>query len=835
MEKRPEEIIDMYSSLLQGGGTEKGTVQELEVRLHPNSPDISFDLVTSLGLAHKKLIDAVELSEGGRRGVRKDYITKKSVRYSKRTSAKASMDIGSLVLSEEADLDEEEELPRFLSLIPKHRFTCHLSDYPGWDLDVDISRILDTQDMGMLSGIRSFLDMDIPSLRKEVERNPSLYLLTIEFEHKGKTVPKGLDPMYIDKMTRAVIESVSPVVSNKTLYAEELAIIGETLAVKRTPRALRDILPQAKDLGNIEYVEMYPPVGYRVTEKADGIRCLISIFRNKIVLLHKEYEEFPIAYSAERTIADAEVVVSGKERLLLIFDVLMLNGDNVTGMTLDSRMQKIRHVVNSVTCPGLKAVEKEHIALDNPAKYKEIFSGVYGKKRSYGVDGLILTERSSPYFSTSIHKWKPRSEQTVDFLLKKLPQFAIPSYPSQEGKTCYVLYCTMSYFEKDKWKISFIKGHGLMTKDIMVERPKKIPVHFSNPLYPMGFLFYSKDGDLDGKIAEMAVSTSLTLPGSDILIDWELRKVREDKEVIPGDYYGNSYSTAWGVFLNCIDGISLETLWTGVLSDTYFLTSKGDSYKAPVSLISYAKTKIIEGLESKVSVIDISSGKGQDLERYVRSKVKKLVVCDIDKGAIVQLLKRWMALVLGKGTSTELGAFVVDIRDPWEKTFDLISEKFDNLVCNLAVHYFLENAAAAANFASLCSSMVNEGGTASFTCMDGEKVFSLIKKGDYVAEENGSVKYSIQKKYNDSSLEPFGQKIGVLLPFSKGDHFIEYLVNIPAFAEMMKHHGFELMEKTELLSFEQGFLDSNPKYQGKLTEADRINLSLYCCVKFRKT
>ena len=68
---------------------------------------------------------------------------------------------------------------------------------------------------------------------------------------------------------------------------------------------------------------------------------------------------------------------------------------------------------------------------------------------------------------------------------------------------------------------------------------------------------------------------------------------------------------------------------------------------------------------------------------------------------------------------------------------------------------------------------------------------------------------SIKKIYSSETLEVCGQKIGVLLPFSNGEYYEEYLVNTKTIIREFKDNGFQLIENTSISSKLQEFNLSN--------------------------
>lgn len=196
---------------------------------------------------------------------------------------------------------------------------------------------------------------------------------------------------------------------------------------------------------------------YYVCEKTDGIRCLMYFARgdpdSEMPEIHylidrkNEYRyvpglHFPMpddetfrSFHVD-TLVDGELVLDsyedGTQQLkYLVFDCLVLDGQSLMHRTLDKRLAYFKVKVLEPYNAMYKKFpeEKQHRAFVIEDKLTQFSYGIEMMfreiipkvKRIHGNDGLIFTCRSTPYrIGTDEHilKWKPPSENTVDFRMR---------------------------------------------------------------------------------------------------------------------------------------------------------------------------------------------------------------------------------------------------------------------------------------------------------------------------------------------------------------------------------------------------------------------------------
>jgi len=100
--------------------------------------------------------------------------------------------------------------------------------------------------------------------------------------------------------------------------------------------------------------------------------------------------------------------------------------------------------------------------------------------------------------------------------------------------------------------------------------------------------------------------------------------------------------------------------------------------------------------------------------------------------------------------------------------------------------------------------------------------------------EKGIKKYSIKRMFTSGKIELAGQKIGVLLPFSAGEYYEEFLTNEAALTAEFAARGFELTVNANIVDSLPDFEARNQSITSRLTDGDRKWLSLYGEVVYKR-
>ncbi|KAH9901548.1 mRNA capping enzyme, catalytic domain-containing protein [Cubamyces lactineus] len=228
----------------------------------------------------------------------------------------------------------------------------------------------------------------------------------------------------------------------------------------------------AKDLEKLEKADFW------VAEKSDGVRVLLFVFTDVntmdqtvfIIDRHNSYREIRGLYfpnyedprkPLRSSIVDGELVIDVDPRTkqetlrFLAFDCLVVNDQNVMSRTLDKRYGRLNEWMYKPYQKMLR--DHPHMAMSQPFDFKvkevklsyhveDVFN-IDIPQLQHGNDGLIYTCVNTPYApgtDPNILKWKPPSENSIDFKL-------VLRFPPTPGKPMVPDFQTKPIFELHVW------------------------------------------------------------------------------------------------------------------------------------------------------------------------------------------------------------------------------------------------------------------------------------------------------------------------------------------------------------------------------------------------
>ena len=645
---------------------------------------------------------------------------------------------------------------------------------------------------------------------------------------------------------------------------------------------LKRLLPSARAITRAEYRAIYPPKGLFLTDKADGKRAVAIAHDGHALIisdaLHEGYKPVgPVTHGD--TIVDAELIVDETDTptALYAFDVIAVGGEDVSQDGFEKRVGRLEEAVDILRNMGLPIFAKqyEHLLSDEPADLERAVRLVHEAKRPYEIDGLIFVEPGKPYDETANSKWKSARDNTIDFLARRAPASVLGKAPfiDAPGHKLYFFFVGINPEMYDALGLMWCPGYsdlfggktgGGRRRQATANSGSYHPIQFSPSDAPLAYLYQHPDespfGDINGKIVEARCAGDCDAAGGRAqLVNWVVTRIREDRrrELLTKRYFGNDFYTAEMIWLNYIDPFPIEQLWDGPGLD-YFMHPKSGAFRAQTAVISFVKTQRINSLKHSSWVVDIGAGKGQDLGRYLDAEVQHLVAVDRDRAALSELVRRKYSFAKrsrgnsqhgnsqrgnSKRTATTIHVLVADASDPHTNTLNkfeqlgLIRATADAVVCNLAVHYFLGSVASMRNFVALARGAVKVGGQVILTMLIGKAVhaaFGNIPAGEtwdiFEGDAGGatkSLKYSLKRLYSSETLEAAGQRIGVLLPFSDGNYYEEFLVNTDALTAEFAARGFTAEGPVSVADSIPKFEARNRALAGSLSAGDREYLALY--------
>jgi len=611
----------------------------------------------------------------------------------------------------------------------------------------------------------------------------------------------------LNAASRHLLQTINPNFENTYQLSEELNYICAQLGVDPTSSpTVKKIFPKVVSITRSEYNNIYPPKGYYITDKLDGKRAIMSIHDGKCYIVTDKLIEIEGEFPQKWTILDGEYY----NKKFYAFDAIIIDDEKLMYKPFSERLERLKKTSHNVKKYTFITADKPH-DLELEITEKRI-----GDEKT---DGYIITKDGDDYMSTVNYKYKDLDHNTIDFLAKRSPTLS-----DVEGTTLYYLFVGISRKMFENLKLRFCPEYREIFNTTTFG--EYFPIQFSSCNMPYAYKYYrdSKLEDIDGKIVELLCTENCGSMSTNKIVKWKEIGIREDRKN-ETNYYGNDFRIAELTWLNFVDPFTKEELWNGV-KDMYFATEKESIYEAQISYINFCKSTLISDLLSNLSnVLDVAAGRGSDLGRYYKAKVKNLYAIDIDRSALSTLVQRRLSNSFQ--VTTAVNVMVADMNNEYSILVDRLHSHFelttvDAIVCNLAVHYFLNSIEGMMNFVLFCSKMLKSGGIVILTCFFGEKIHELPAEWDIY--QDNVLKYSIKKEYVGDTLG-IGQKIGVKMPFSNGEYYSENMVNTTVLINEYKKFGFTLKSKKSLISYMDDFKSRN--HSTILTDDDKKYIDLY--------
>lgn len=647
-----------------------------------------------------------------------------------------------------------------------------------------------------------------------------------------------------------------------------------------------------------------PDIGnYYITEKIDGIRSMLLLYPqhkkcfvinniNKNGISVIDMPDTPDTETdTDLIILDAEYV-SGQQQSACIdtttiekyyvFDIIYRRTLTNTGTNVPIHelpfTERIIHMKKVVGAYDF--LHNKHfveLATDTyHDQIKEFYTSMLDK--SYDIDGLIIFSKNADYNQTLQYKWKPI--MTIDFVAKKCPDsmLGINPYMPKENKILYLLFCGIKKADYKKMGICKFKQYDQMFKNICSGFRGDItdayfPIQFSPSSDPDAFLFWSDLDNLDGKIIELTrVSSAVDNLTAADENEWKFIKLRDDRlnDMKRKTYYGNYFKFAEYIWMNFKNPLTMDILSqkSEIRSDAYF-QSDSSEHQDMRKFNNYVKKTLITANTDSAKlelVIDLASGKGQDLYKYIENGFHNILMMDNDRDGLMEIINRKYTYIELKNTKNDHGRmnksnqnnFSQDLMDKHSKIYvhhtDLletykktisIRDKFNIhqaslIVCNLALHYLVPNKGKILNFCRLIHTLLAPGGIFIFTAFDGPKIFKLLADetlidGTWnVVDKAGKPIYSIKKKYKGETFTGTNQKIDVLLPFSNDKYYTENLINTDVLNSELEKRKIHLIRSGSFDSYLSDFATYKTTTHDKLTDADKKYISLYHFYVYRR-
>jgi len=602
-------------------------------------------------------------------------------------------------------------------------------------------------------------------------------------------------------------------------------------------RTLKSAFNQPKHLSRAYYLYALNSniEGYYYTPKLDGEKCIfVNLNRKSWLLFETRVEEFKSTID-EAYIADCELMTPNK---LYIVDVIAVNNEHLAAFPFAERLARfadftarIPEIPEKYKFDATKEF-KPVIFQNDIAQRKKILADMHALAKKYPEnDGFILYSPNGSYLTTSILKVKPAEKNTIDFYIKECSADLRDKYVSVAGsaerkkKEASPVYPVRVFFLFSSIRKELMARLGIRKFDdysrVINERRSStftsdiIPIQFSPATHPRAYIWittaHPETEILDEQVGEFSFN------GANFILD----RMRPDKI----DTYGNAFLTAETQWLDMANPLTLEFICglSASASDdnndpsgdeppadeesSYFQAIRPEEniYQQFQKENRRFKGELYhEHMRGAPKIIDFAGGRGADMKNWQMAQIRSVMVVEQDEDAVAELIRRRNEILTTKRHEEmpRLYALVYNLNLPAAPILASIEKynllPFDGASCNFAIHYLVPNIT---DFASLVSQCLRPRARFFFTCFDGQKVFDLLaaNNGVYEVYEGERLKYKLVSKYNEKKFTRF-LKIDVLLPFSRGRMYEEFLVDIEEFKKQFANADMTFIKRHDFKS-----------------------------------
>ena len=648
------------------------------------------------------------------------------------------------------------------------------------------------------------------------------------------------DDLSIDDLSIKAISNKIPkllnLINSNIILSKVLKLSNKKI---KNSVSIKNVLASAGTLTQNIYNNIYPPIGYYITNKADGERACLYISSTSYLITSENTKIIPITAN-KVSIFDCEVI----EDSILMFDCLQYEDNIMINDPLPRRYEAINKFYEDHKNEKTLKVKKYFPITEELEKSFRLMDDY---KFDYPEDGYILSSTKEGYYKTESYKIKQHN--TIDFLAILVDE-SYP-FPNKTNMSTYILFNGINRHLLSKIRLKFVKGYGKLFKQYKFT--DYLPIQFSPADKSDAYLWYA-DKKLSETLSKYHGMYSLPSKKNWIIVelepifkdgifqDWAFHRVRDDRVNEP-NYFGNDFvKTAEVNWLASQSPLKLREMHKP--ADAYFAVKKSPIYFAQTASLSYAKSHIISKvakLAPNLFVLDLAAGKGQDLGRYLDANYERGVFVDIDRIAIATLLsKRYEMIKTSKyyrEKKFNVRVGVLNLNEPADDNYKKLQVLFGDeeekpafINCNLAIHYMLSDVKSLLNIIKLITMSIEKGGYFAYTTFNGKKVFNLLAEnnGEWICYHDEVVKFRLKANYKSSIFSGFNQTISVKLPFSGDEMYEEPLVSIDNINEAFTKSGFKVIETGSILDIVEDEMRNEAKnLYSKLDEGDKKYLDLY--------
>ena len=588
---------------------------------------------------------------------------------------------------------------------------------------------------------------------------------------------------------------------------------------------------------------------YSVTDKADGDRAfmfidkagsvyfidnnLYKIYQTNVKSCKQNEDENENDNNSEcsdkmyySTIIDGELVRHNNQIHFLSFDCLFYNGKDLRGQTkydLKTRLNRLNHIVKTLSESHFYKISVKHYYFGNVfSGSKQILDSV--SEKEYENDGLIFTPVNEPYPLvkkwTSLLKWKPAEMNTIDF-------YAVKMTNVEDGR------------DISKWQL-YVQGEvnssvrqgsnepvKNKTTTVLFDIEKLCGQNTESRLVTYETSF--SDSLIDSTTGESyKTNTVIEFRWDSAQLMFVPLRTRWDKTVNPRKH-GNFSKVACDIWNNINNPVEKDYLLK------FYTNSKNNSSEKNgdffFETMRRFHNKVKEYLYNKYSknagsLLELCSGKGGDIHKWVFNNIKNVYGYDISERNITECKRRFDQLQSKTNFDYKFSKLDLTRDDGYEIIYKNTSTMFDVVCCQFGIHYFFESEKRVENIVKILETSLKNSGYFIITFMDNKQLDKLFGEKDLVSyDEDGEIIYLLEKTVNPGSV--YGNRLKITLNGNNilGEGSDEWIIDFDNFKAIMEEKGYTCVE-TEL--FENLY---NPKISGmefKRCERDISFLNRYC-------
>ena len=514
---------------------------------------------------------------------------------------------------------------------------------------------------------------------------------------------------------------------------------------------------------------------------------------------------------------------------------------------------------------------------------------VMSKEYIYKTDGLVFTpinlavgdemNDKPPKFDgrwNKLFKWKPPEENTIDFRVEFKQEDGDDEIKYMEHKNKVVAYKTLILSVGYKPEIHTKHNScRVLNEDLRFSNVYgMVPFQPHNPYVKNIELAYipiinktvfcnNRDIIKNESIVEFSYDASL---GEGFC--WVPLRVRNN--LMPNDFI-----TATNVWRTIHNPITQSMILSGrnlpdIDGEVYYFNQQKRKHlgiKAMADFHSYIKKSLIKKYsKSDGNLLDVSCGKGGDMNHWLDSNLNSVIGIDINRDNLEninngfcnrvlqtqldnksQLLRNILvvwgdtsrSLFTGEAAKDDLNKYYLDViygnireelvtNSKLKKMYGIGKRLFDVVSSQFSLHYFFESHVKLDIFLENVSGSLKKGGHFIGTCLDGKYVFNQLSTvPDISMYDKKQLLWQIIKKYDNTTLPSDSTSIGMPIDVyveSIGKTTEEWLVNFDYLQQKALEYNLELKENDGFEKIFNDFIKSKQKYGDAKNITDELKM-----------